>query len=168
MFHVMRPKLIRLPLAGGIVAASLATVLLAGQAPTFRSRVLTVEVHATVRESDGRLVTVGEDEVEVAHEALLREWPRLRGWLEDDVEGVLVVNVTEGGPAASKDVQPGDVIVEVDQEPVAAPGGKSQRVMRRSASSRWTVGSAGMVQAKLTRRFCNDAPRQASPRQGAS
>ena len=37
--------------------------------------------------ADGRLVTVGEDEVEVAHEALLREWPRLRGWLEDDVEG---------------------------------------------------------------------------------
>jgi WD40 repeat protein len=25
--------------------------------------------------------------VEVAHEALLREWPRLRGWLEEDVEG---------------------------------------------------------------------------------
>ena len=25
--------------------------------------------------------------VEVAHEALLREWPRLRGWLEDDAEG---------------------------------------------------------------------------------
>ena len=37
--------------------------------------------------ADGRLVTVGEDEVEVAHEALLREWPRLRSWLEDDVEG---------------------------------------------------------------------------------
>ena len=37
--------------------------------------------------ADDRLVTVGADEVEVAHEALLREWPRLRGWLEDDVEG---------------------------------------------------------------------------------
>ena len=24
---------------------------------------------------------------EVAHEALLREWPRLRGWLEADAEG---------------------------------------------------------------------------------
>ena len=34
-----------------------------------------------------RLITVGEDEVEVAHEALLREWPRLRGWLEADAEG---------------------------------------------------------------------------------
>jgi hypothetical protein len=37
--------------------------------------------------ADERLVTIGEGEVEVAHEALLREWPRLRGWLEDDAEG---------------------------------------------------------------------------------
>ncbi len=34
-----------------------------------------------------RLVTVAEGTAEVAHEALLREWPRLRGWLEQDVEG---------------------------------------------------------------------------------
>jgi DNA-binding SARP family transcriptional activator len=34
-----------------------------------------------------RLVTVGEGEVEVAHEALLREWPRLRGWREEDAQG---------------------------------------------------------------------------------
>jgi WD40 repeat protein/DNA-binding SARP family transcriptional activator len=37
--------------------------------------------------ADGRLVTVGDEEAEVAHEALLREWPRLRGWLEEDAEG---------------------------------------------------------------------------------
>ena len=36
---------------------------------------------------DQRLLSVGQDSVEVAHEALLREWPRLRGWLEDDVQG---------------------------------------------------------------------------------
>jgi DNA-binding SARP family transcriptional activator len=36
---------------------------------------------------DRRLVRVDEEVVEVAHEALLREWPRLRGWLEDDAEG---------------------------------------------------------------------------------
>lgn len=34
-----------------------------------------------------RLVTVGDGEAEVAHEALLREWPRLRGWLDEDAEG---------------------------------------------------------------------------------
>ena len=37
--------------------------------------------------TDARLVTVAEGTVEVAHEALLREWPRLRTWLEDDAEG---------------------------------------------------------------------------------
>ena len=37
--------------------------------------------------ADQRLVTIGEGEVEVAHEALLREWPRLRAWLEEDAEG---------------------------------------------------------------------------------
>ena len=37
--------------------------------------------------TDSRLVTVDEGTVEVAHEALLREWPRLRGWLEEDIEG---------------------------------------------------------------------------------
>ena len=34
-----------------------------------------------------RLVTVSEGTAEVAHEALLREWPRLRGWLAEDAEG---------------------------------------------------------------------------------
>ena len=39
-----------------------------------------------VTKSENRLVTVGGDTVEVAHEALLREWPRLRSWLEQDAE----------------------------------------------------------------------------------
>jgi WD40 repeat protein/DNA-binding SARP family transcriptional activator len=37
--------------------------------------------------TESRLVTVDEGTLEVAHEALLREWPRLRGWLEDDAQG---------------------------------------------------------------------------------
>ena len=37
--------------------------------------------------ADSRLVTVSEGSVEVAHEALLREWPRLREWIEEDTEG---------------------------------------------------------------------------------
>ena len=37
--------------------------------------------------ADSRLVTVGEGSVEVAHEALLREWPRLREWIDEDAEG---------------------------------------------------------------------------------
>ena len=34
-----------------------------------------------------RLLTTGEGYVEVAHEALLREWPRLQGWLDEDASG---------------------------------------------------------------------------------
>jgi hypothetical protein len=34
-----------------------------------------------------RLVTAGEDSVEVAHEALLSHWPRLARWLEEDEQG---------------------------------------------------------------------------------
>ena len=37
--------------------------------------------------ADSRLVSVGEGSVEVAHEALLREWPRLRDWIDEDAEG---------------------------------------------------------------------------------
>ena len=33
--------------------------------------------------ADSRLVTVHASTVELAHEALLREWPRLRGWIEE-------------------------------------------------------------------------------------
>ena len=37
--------------------------------------------------TDARLLTVSDGEVEVSHEALLREWPRYRGWLEEDRVG---------------------------------------------------------------------------------
>jgi WD40 repeat protein len=37
--------------------------------------------------TEARLLTIAEASVEVAHEALLRQWPRLRGWLEEDSHG---------------------------------------------------------------------------------
>jgi WD40 repeat protein/DNA-binding SARP family transcriptional activator len=40
--------------------------------------------------ADGRLLTVDADTVELAHEALLREWPRLRGWIQEDQESLRV------------------------------------------------------------------------------
>jgi WD40 repeat protein/class 3 adenylate cyclase/energy-coupling factor transporter ATP-binding protein EcfA2 len=36
--------------------------------------------------ADARLVTLGEGTAEVAHEALIREWPTLRDWLTEDRE----------------------------------------------------------------------------------
>jgi len=38
--------------------------------------------------ADARLVTLSEDTAEVAHEALIREWPTLREWLNQDREGL--------------------------------------------------------------------------------
>ena len=38
--------------------------------------------------ADARLIITSEDSAEVAHEALIREWPTLRGWLEDNREGL--------------------------------------------------------------------------------
>ncbi|TDD40212.1 hypothetical protein E1287_01465 [Actinomadura sp. KC06] len=40
------------------------------------------------RLADARLVTLHGDEVEIAHEALIRTWPRLREWLAKDREGL--------------------------------------------------------------------------------
>jgi hypothetical protein len=46
-----------------------------------RARLLTLDRHPESREPT----------VEVAHEALLREWPRLRGWLEEDRDEIVAV-----------------------------------------------------------------------------
>lgn len=40
--------------------------------------------------ASARLITLGQDSIEVAHEALIREWPRLRGWLDEDRDGLLL------------------------------------------------------------------------------
>jgi WD40 repeat protein/DNA-binding SARP family transcriptional activator len=38
--------------------------------------------------AQARLITLAEDTAEVAHEALIREWPALREWLSEDREGL--------------------------------------------------------------------------------
>ena len=41
--------------------------------------------------------------------------------LSDQLKGVVVTKVAPNSPAAEKQLQPGDVILEVDQKPVATP-----------------------------------------------
>lgn len=48
--------------------------------------------------------------------------------LEADVAGVVITTVADGGPAAERDIQIGDVIVEVDQKAVATPADVARRV----------------------------------------
>jgi WD40 repeat protein/DNA-binding SARP family transcriptional activator len=56
-----------------------------------RTRVPIAELNGSTgvlrRLADDRLVTIDDGEAEVAHEALLREWPRLRAWLDEDADG---------------------------------------------------------------------------------
>jgi WD40 repeat protein/DNA-binding SARP family transcriptional activator len=40
--------------------------------------------------TDRRLLTVSTGTVEIVHEALLREWPRLRAWIEEDREALRI------------------------------------------------------------------------------
>ena len=48
-----------------------------------------LEVRAVLNKlADARLVTLGNETAEVAHEALIREWPALREWLSQDREGL--------------------------------------------------------------------------------
>lgn len=49
-------------------------------------------VRALERLVDARLVTSDEDSYQLAHEAVAREWPRLREWLADDVEGQRIIH----------------------------------------------------------------------------
>ena len=61
--------------------ASLSELLPGGDEQTAVEEVLDILARA-------RLITVGLDVVEVSHEALIREWPLLRRWLDEDREGL--------------------------------------------------------------------------------
>ena len=47
--------------------------------------------------TDRRLLTVSEGTIEFAHEALLREWPRLRGWIDEDRDGLRIQRSLSAG-----------------------------------------------------------------------
>ncbi|MCG5220609.1 nSTAND1 domain-containing NTPase [Streptosporangium soli] len=52
------------------------------------------------RLAEARLVTLGEEQVDLAHEALLTAWPRLRSWIEEDREQIrLQRRLTEAATA---------------------------------------------------------------------
>jgi WD40 repeat protein len=50
--------------------------------------------------AEARLITLGEDTVEIAHEALLQAWPRLRQWTNTDRTGNLIRQELEEAAAA--------------------------------------------------------------------
>ena len=74
---------------------------------TFEELILRPEEEASTRAvlkalADARLITTSADSAEVAHEALIREWPTLRRWLEDNREGLRIQQqLTEAAQAWS-------------------------------------------------------------------
>src|SRR5439155_22219554 len=62
------------------------------------------------RFTEDRLLTADEGTVEVALEALLHEWPRLRSWLEEDeesraVQGHLIAAARQWDTSAGDDAE---------------------------------------------------------------
>ena len=49
--------------------------------------------------------------------------PRLRDRFDiaEETEGVVITAIDDNGPAADKDLRNGDVVVEVNQQPVSTP-----------------------------------------------
>ncbi len=98
-----------------------------------------------------RLVTVDEGTVEVAHEALLREWPRLRGWVEEDREGrrlrAHLIEAARGWESGGEDA------------------GELYRGARLATAIDWTAGHS-LELNELERRFLSES-RAATDRESA-
>jgi hypothetical protein len=85
---LLRSVFVRLTELGEGVEDSRRRVPVGELAPDDGSR---EEVEALLeRLAEARLLTLGDGTAEVAHEVLIREWPTLRRWLEEDRAGVLL------------------------------------------------------------------------------
>jgi WD40 repeat protein/class 3 adenylate cyclase len=120
--------------------ASLAEVVAAGGEATEVLEIL----------ADARLVTIDVDTVELAHEALIREWPRLRDWIEEDREGLRLLR--ELGAAA-------EVWEALEQDP-----GVLYRGARLAATLDWLGGDPSIEPTTREREFV-DASRLAQERE---
>lgn len=59
--------------------------------------------------------------------------------IADEVNGVLISEVEDGGAAAEKGIRPGDIIVEVGQEPVASPAEVEAKIADAQSAKRKSV-----------------------------
>ena len=67
--------------------------------------------------------------------------PDVRGRFDlgEDAKGVVITRVDQGGPAAEKQIEPGDVIMEVNQDPVRTPADISSKIAAASDMGRKSV-----------------------------
>lgn len=83
--------------------------------------------------------------------APLTDEARAENGIEEDIKGALIVAVQEEGPAAQENVLPGDVIIEVNQDPVSSPLDVREKVAEAIASKRKSV--LLLINRKGTLRF---------------
>ncbi|POH65125.1 MULTISPECIES: BTAD domain-containing putative transcriptional regulator [Cryobacterium] len=139
--HLLRDILLRLVEAsadGAVVARRIE-----------RSRISIDDAHARIvdRLVDARLLTTDEESVQLSHEALAREWPRLKDWLADDVEGQRIMRHL-GAAAAAWDA-------------MGRPESELYRGGRLTATQHWR-DAADPALTPVERDFLNAAAEQES------
>jgi WD40 repeat protein len=100
-----------------------------------------------------RLVVIGTDSVEVAHEALIRAWPRLGRWLTDDRDSVLLhrrfTDATQIWLSSGRDPELLYRATQLDQ--VIAWAGPTHRAANLNAEEREFLDAAIQLRDKRTR-----------------
>jgi serine protease Do len=71
--------------------------------------------------------------------ASINDKTRERFKLKDDAKGVVVTEVDPAGPAATKEIRPGDVIIEVSQEEIASPDDVRRKISDAAKAGRKSV-----------------------------
>ena len=105
---------------------------------------------ALLEEGDGRVAATAPDDPGPTTDTLeltelglalgtLSADARSQFGLADDITGVVVLDVANGGSADEKGIRPGDVIVEVGQEPVSSPAEVEARVAEAATAGRKSV-----------------------------
>lgn len=112
-----------------------------------RASVAVDEAHAQVAERlvDARLVTSDEKSLQLAHEAVAREWPRLREWLADDVEGQRIMRHVSSAATAW------DAMGRPDSELYRGPRLSATAQWRESALPVLTTVEAAFLDASIER-----------------
>ena len=100
-----------------------------------RASVAIDAAHARVAERlvDARLVTSDEESFQLAHEAVAREWPRLREWLADDVEGQRIMRHVSAAASA--------------WDAMGRPDSELYRGARLSATAQWRESARPVLAA---------------------
>ena len=128
-------------------------VLRKGQTQTLRVTLGRLEDQETASASGAPAAPEEDGAVEGLGMSLsaLSDAMRAQYGIAEDVSGVVITEVAPGGPAASKGLQPGQVIVEVGQEPVATPAEVRARIEDARGEGRSSV--LLLVQAGADLRF---------------